>query len=63
LCGGRQVRRTPATRPGWSISSSTFCIDGDDVAALPLIERKAQLAELLSGAASPLQYGANSSPR
>jgi bifunctional non-homologous end joining protein LigD len=38
-------------------------LDGDDVAALPLIERKARLAELLSGAAPPLHYGAKSSPR
>jgi bifunctional non-homologous end joining protein LigD len=31
-------------------------LDGDYVAALPLIERKARLAELLSGAAPPLHY-------
>jgi bifunctional non-homologous end joining protein LigD len=31
-------------------------LDGEDVAALPLIERKARLAELLSGAAPPLHY-------
>jgi hypothetical protein len=31
-------------------------LDGQDVAALPLIERKARLAELLSGVASPLHY-------
>ena len=28
-------------------------LDGEDVAALPLIERKAWVAELLAGAASP----------
>jgi bifunctional non-homologous end joining protein LigD len=31
-------------------------LDGDDVAERPLIERKARLAELLSGVRSPLQY-------
>jgi bifunctional non-homologous end joining protein LigD len=31
-------------------------LDGDDVGARPLIERKARLAELLSGAAPPLHY-------
>ena len=31
-------------------------LDGDDVGALPLIERKARLAELLSGVAPPLHY-------
>jgi bifunctional non-homologous end joining protein LigD len=30
--------------------------DGEDVAALPLIERKARLAELLAGVAPPLHY-------
>jgi bifunctional non-homologous end joining protein LigD len=29
-------------------------LDGDDVSAFPLIERKARLAELLSGVAPPL---------
>jgi DNA ligase D-like protein (predicted ligase) len=31
-------------------------LDGENVGTLPLIERKARLAELLSGVASPLQY-------
>jgi ATP-dependent DNA ligase len=31
-------------------------LDGDDVGARPLIERKARLAELLSGVAPPLHY-------
>src|SRR5690242_4951862 len=31
-------------------------LDGEDVAALPLIERKARLAELLAGAGPPLHY-------
>jgi DNA ligase D-like protein (predicted ligase) len=31
-------------------------LDGDDVGALPLIERKARLAALLSGVAPPLHY-------
>src|SRR5437016_6515354 len=31
-------------------------LDGEDIAALPLIERKARLAGLLSGAAPPLHY-------
>jgi DNA ligase D-like protein (predicted ligase) len=31
-------------------------LDGDDVAARPLVERKARLAELLAPAGSPLQY-------
>jgi DNA ligase D-like protein (predicted ligase) len=31
-------------------------LDGDDVGVLPLIERKARLAELLSGVAPPLHY-------
>jgi hypothetical protein len=31
-------------------------LDGDDVGARPLIERKARLTELLSGAAPPLHY-------
>jgi bifunctional non-homologous end joining protein LigD len=31
-------------------------LDGDDVAARPLIERKAQLAALLSGIGPPLHY-------
>jgi bifunctional non-homologous end joining protein LigD len=31
-------------------------LDGDDVGTRPLIERKARLAELLSGAAPPLHY-------
>jgi ATP dependent DNA ligase domain len=31
-------------------------LDGDDVGALPLTERKARLAELLSGVAPPLHY-------
>jgi DNA ligase D-like protein (predicted ligase) len=31
-------------------------LDGDDVSARPLIERKTRLAELLSGAAPPLHY-------
>src|SRR6516164_8924001 len=31
-------------------------LDGDDVAARPLIERKARLVELLSDVRSPLQY-------
>src|SRR6266403_1650125 len=31
-------------------------LDGDDVAARPLIERKARLAALLSGVAPPLHY-------
>jgi bifunctional non-homologous end joining protein LigD len=31
-------------------------LDGDNIAALPLIEHKARLAELLSGERSPLQY-------
>jgi hypothetical protein len=31
-------------------------LDGDDLGARPLIERKARLAELLSHAGSPLQY-------
>src|SRR6266446_3328237 len=31
-------------------------LDGEDIAALPPIERKARLAELLSGAAPPLHY-------
>ena len=31
-------------------------LDGEDVGALPLIERKARLAELLSGVAPPLHY-------
>jgi bifunctional non-homologous end joining protein LigD len=31
-------------------------LDGDDTGALPLIERKAQLAALLSGVAPPLHY-------
>jgi bifunctional non-homologous end joining protein LigD len=31
-------------------------LDGDDVAARPLSERKARLADLLSGVSSPLQY-------
>jgi ATP-dependent DNA ligase len=31
-------------------------LDGDDVGARPLIERKARLATLLSGAAPPLHY-------
>jgi bifunctional non-homologous end joining protein LigD len=31
-------------------------LDGEDVGVLPLIERKARLAELLSGAAPPLHY-------
>jgi ATP-dependent DNA ligase len=31
-------------------------LDGDDVGALPLIERKARLATLLSGVAPPLHY-------
>ena len=30
--------------------------DGEDVAAMPLIDRKARLADLLSGAAPPLHY-------
>ena len=30
--------------------------DGEDIGALPLIERKARLAELLSGVAPPLHY-------
>jgi DNA ligase D-like protein (predicted ligase) len=31
-------------------------LDGEDIGALPVIERKARLAELLSGAAPPLHY-------
>ena len=31
-------------------------LDGDDVSVLPLIERKARLAELLANVASPLHY-------
>ena len=31
-------------------------LDGEDVGARPLIERKARLADLLSGAAPPLHY-------
>jgi bifunctional non-homologous end joining protein LigD len=31
-------------------------LDGDDVGARPLIERKARLAELLSGVGPPLHY-------
>src|SRR5882672_894116 len=31
-------------------------LNGDNVSALPLIERKAQLAALLADAGSPLQY-------
>jgi hypothetical protein len=31
-------------------------LDGEDVAALPLIERKARLADLLAGAGPPLHY-------
>jgi bifunctional non-homologous end joining protein LigD len=31
-------------------------LDGEDVAARPLIERKARLAALLSGVAPPLHY-------
>jgi ATP-dependent DNA ligase len=31
-------------------------LDGDDVSARPLIERKARLAELLSSVAPPLHY-------
>jgi bifunctional non-homologous end joining protein LigD len=31
-------------------------LDGEDIAALPLIERKARLADLLSGVAPPLHY-------
>ena len=31
-------------------------LDGDDIGARPLIERKARLATLLSGAAPPLHY-------
>jgi ATP-dependent DNA ligase len=31
-------------------------LDGDDVGALPLVERKARLAALLSGVAPPLHY-------
>jgi ATP-dependent DNA ligase len=31
-------------------------LDGDDIGARPLIERKARLAELLSGVAPPLHY-------
>jgi bifunctional non-homologous end joining protein LigD len=31
-------------------------LDGDDVAARPLIERKSRLAALLSGVAPPLHY-------
>ena len=37
--------------------------DGEDVAALPLIERKARLADLLSGAGPPLQLQATYHPR
>jgi ATP-dependent DNA ligase len=32
-------------------------LDGEDVSARPLIERKARLAALLSNASSPLHYG------
>jgi bifunctional non-homologous end joining protein LigD len=31
-------------------------LNGEDIGALPLIERKARLAELLSGAGPPLHY-------
>ena len=33
-----------------------FYLDGENAAALPLIERKARLAELLAGAGPPLHY-------
>ena len=50
-------RRTPATRPGsCSFLFDLLHLDGEDVAARPLIERKARLAELLSGVAPPLHY-------
>jgi ATP-dependent DNA ligase len=44
-------------RPGWCISSSTFCIStARTAAARPLIERKASLSLLLSAVAPPLYY-------
>jgi ATP-dependent DNA ligase len=47
----------PATRAGLVFFIFDLLhLDGDDVGARPLIERKARLTELLSGAAPPLHY-------
>jgi bifunctional non-homologous end joining protein LigD len=43
-------------RRGWYFIFDLLHLDGDDVAAQPLIERKARLAALLSGTAPPLHY-------
>src|SRR5205085_11985599 len=52
--GKRELRVGP---PGWCSSSSTCCISTATMSACgPLIERKARLAELLSGVAPPLHY-------
>jgi ATP-dependent DNA ligase len=52
-----QPRRTPATRPGWCISSSIFCIWTAGMSPRSaVIQRKARLAELLSNVRPPLHY-------
>ena len=47
----------PATPPGSCLFIfDPLHLDGDDVGARPLIERKSRLAELLSSVAPPLHY-------
>jgi hypothetical protein len=54
LTGRTNIRRS--RRPCLPLGARQAYLDGEDVSALPLIERKTRLAALLSNAAPPLHF-------